>query len=72
MTTYSLSTPQERNGKTYWTRIGTMFEMKGGAGFSLVFNALPIPALNKDGQLEVRVVAFPPKDEAGPGQEEPF
>jgi hypothetical protein len=63
---YTLSVAQERNGKTFWTRIGTMFPMKGRDGFNLVFSALPIPALNKEGQLEVRVTAFPPKDDDGP------
>lgn len=59
---YSINVPQERDGKTYWTRIGTMFEMEGGKGFSLIFSALPIPQL-KDGKIEVRAVAFPPRDD---------
>lgn len=63
MTHYTLTVAQERGGKTYWTRIGTMFAMKDRDGFNLVFSALPIPSLNKDGQLEVRVAAFPPKDD---------
>ncbi len=61
---YTINIAQERDGKTYWTRIGTMFPMKGKDGFSMTFNALPIPQL-KDGQIEVRAVAFPPKDDNG-------
>lgn len=59
---YTINIAQERDGKTYWTRIGTMFPMKGKDGFSMTFNALPIPTI-KDGQIEVRAVAFPPKED---------
>lgn len=62
---YTINIAQERDGKTYWTRIGTMFPMKGKDGFSMTFSALPIPQL-RDGQIEVRAVAFPPKDDNGP------
>ena len=62
MTHYTINIVQERDGKKYWTRIGTMFPMKGQDGFSMTFNALPIPQL-RDGQLEVRAVAFPPKED---------
>ena len=62
MTHYTLNVAKERDGKTYWTRIGTMFPMKGKDGFSLVFDALPTPEL-RDGKIEVRVVAFPPKED---------
>lgn len=64
---YSISIPQERDGKVYWTRIGTMFENRSGDGFSLVFNALPIPQL-KDGQIECRAMAFPPRDDNRSGR----
>lgn len=59
---YDLSTPRAgKDGKTYWTKIGTMWPMERG-GFSITFDALPIPTVNKDGKVEVRAVAFEPKD----------
>jgi hypothetical protein len=65
---YSLCVAQERNGKTHWTRIGTMFENRDGNGFNLVFNALPIASLDRDGKIECRVVAFPPRDDDRSGR----
>ena len=68
---YDLSTPRAgKDGKTYWTKIGTMWPMKRG-GFSLVFDALPIPSVNEDGKVEVRAVAFPPKETQSGGGETP-
>lgn len=55
---YDAMSPRERGGKTYWTRIGTMFPSKNGDGFNLVLDALPLP--DKEGQ--VRVSMFPPKE----------
>jgi len=59
---YDLKTARvDKNGKTWWTKIGVMFPMKGDKdGFNLSFEALPIPTLNQEGNLEVRVVAWEP------------
>ena len=58
---YELKTPRQgSDGKTYWTKIGVLFPMKEKDGFSLSFEALPIPQLNDKGVLEVRAVAMPP------------
>ena len=66
---YDLSTPRAgKDGKTYWTKIGTMWPMERG-GFSITFDALPIPTVNKEGKVEVRAVAFPPKETQGGGGE---
>lgn len=46
--------------KTAWVKLGSMFERDNG-GFSLTFDALPTPQL-RDGKLEVRVMAFEPRD----------
>jgi hypothetical protein len=48
-----------RDGKTFWTRIGTAWE--GDKGIQLVFDALPIP------DSEGRVVAnlFEPRENNG-------
>jgi hypothetical protein len=68
---YDIVSPREgSNGKTYYTKIGTMWPAKNG-GFSLTFDALPIPGLNRDGKLEVRVLAFEPRDDARPAQRAP-
>ena len=54
---YDICTPRKsRDGKTFWTRIGTAWE--GEKGTQLVFDALPIP------DSEGRVVAnlFEPRE----------
>lgn len=57
-----------KDGKTYFTKIGVMWPMKGGKeGFSITFEALPIPSLN-DGAIEVRALAMPPKPQDGQQQ----
>lgn len=61
---FKLATPRPgKDGKTYWTDIGTMWPMDGNR-FSINLDALPIPQM-KDGKLELRVIAFPPKDDQG-------
>jgi len=55
-TRFDICTPRSgKDGKTYWTRIGTAWQ--GDKGIQLVFDALPIP------DSEGRVVAnlFEPK-----------
>lgn len=32
----------EKTGKTYWTKIGAAFPAKGGDGFSIILDALPL------------------------------
>ena len=54
----------DKNGKTWWTKIGVMFPMKGDKdGFNLSFEALPIPSMNQEGNLECRVTAWEPYKE---------
>lgn len=62
-TRYEILTTRENNGKKYYTKIGTMWPLETG-GFSLTFDALPIPTL-RDGKLEVRAVAWEPKPKEG-------
>jgi hypothetical protein len=39
---YDICTPRKsREGKTFWTRVGTAFE--GDKGIQLIFDALPLP-----------------------------
>ena len=46
--------------KTSWTRIGTMFPRDQG-GFSISFDALPVPQM-RDGKIECRAVCFEPRE----------
>lgn len=57
-----------KDGKTYWTRIGTLFPLKGKEGFSIVLDALPLMRLGQDGQLRCEAVALPPFEDDGKGQ----
>lgn len=60
----NIVTPRtSRDGKTFWTKIGVAFETRDG-GWSLSFEALPLPTLNQDGQLECRALLMLPRDEA--------
>ena len=55
----------DANGKTWWTKIGVMFPFKSGKGFNMIFEALPVPSLNDQGQIEVRVMGMEPYKEDG-------
>jgi hypothetical protein len=62
---YDIMVARESNGKTYWTKLGVMFPMNGKDGFSISLEALPIPQMGKDGKIECRLMAFPPKEQDG-------
>lgn len=57
-----------KDGKTYWTRIGTMFPAKDGA-FKLTFDALPIPTIY-EGVVRVDAMAFKPLEKDGGQQQQ--
>jgi hypothetical protein len=40
---YDLLTAREKDGKSYFTKIGVMFPNRSGDGFTCFFEALPIP-----------------------------
>jgi hypothetical protein len=40
---YDLLTAREKDGKSYFTKIGVMFPNRSGEGFTCFFEALPIP-----------------------------
>lgn len=48
---------KEVNGKTYWSRLGVMFENRSGNGFTLNLDAIPVPT---DGAY--RISLFEPKE----------
>jgi hypothetical protein len=53
-------TVNERNGEQYWTNIGAAFPHKGGDGYSVMLNALPING---------RIVLRTPKSDEEQGEE---
>lgn len=62
---YDAMVPRERNGRTYWTRIGTMFPSKSGNGFQLLLDALPLP--DKEGRCVISMFEPKPRDGDGGG-----
>ena len=50
-----------KDGKTYWTKIGSAFPAKSGEGFNVVLDALPMP--NAEGQAWISL--FVPKARDG-------
>ena len=55
------------DSKTRWTKIGTAWPAKQGAGYSIVLDALPLPSMSRDGKLECRILLrepLPARDDA--------
>jgi hypothetical protein len=64
VTRYDLISPRERkDGKTFWVKIGSGFARDAG-GFSLVFDALPLP--DKDGAVRAMMTEPKPRDGDAP------
>ncbi len=61
---YDIISPRERNGKTYWQKIGAGFP-RDNNGYSLVFDALPLP--DKDGRVNMLMVEAKPRED-GPAE----
>lgn len=40
---YDLLTAREKDGRTYFNKIGVMFSNRSGDGFTCFFEALPLP-----------------------------
>lgn len=60
---YDLVTAREgKDGKSFFTRIGVAFENRDGKGFSLSFEALPLPSIDRDGRLQTRVLMMVPRE----------
>ncbi len=56
---YRLAVPRKgKDGKTWWTKVGVMWPMKGKDGFSITMDALPLMTMNDSGELECRIVVF--------------
>jgi hypothetical protein len=65
-TRYDLCQAQERGGKTYWHKIGTLWKSDDGK-MSVSFDSLPIASLNRDGKIETRAMVFEAKARDGGG-----
>lgn len=53
---------KDKNGKTYWTKIGAAFPAKEGKeGFNIVLDALPMP--NAEGQAWISLFVPKPRDD---------
>jgi len=52
---------RDGNPKTAWTRVGSAWPTSNG--WSITFDALPIPALNDKGEMECRVLLMPPRED---------
>jgi hypothetical protein len=43
MERYALLTAREKDGRSFFTKVGVMFPNRSGEGFTMYFEALPIP-----------------------------
>lgn len=62
---YDMLTVREKDGKSYFTKIGVMFPNRNSEGFTAIFEALPIPG--PDG-CKVIVKKAEPRDNGGQRQ----
>jgi hypothetical protein len=66
---YDLLTAREKDGRSYFTKIGVMFPNRNGEGFTCFFEALPIPG--PDGCKVIVKKAEPKPDNRSAGQRTP-
>lgn len=68
---YDAMTPRKgRDGKTYWTKVGSMWPAKDGKdGFTLSLDALPLPG--EDGRCTISMFVPKPKDGQGDASRQP-
>lgn len=60
MNRFDLISPRERkDGKTHWAKVGAAFPRQQG-GFSLVFDALPLP--DKEGNVRLLMTEAKPRE----------
>lgn len=57
-------TTRDGEVKTAFNKIGVAFATKNG-GWSLTFEALPLPSINDKGVLETKVLLMPPREDDG-------
>jgi hypothetical protein len=65
---FDICTPRKsKDGKTFWTRIGTAFD--GDKGIQLIFDALPIP--DAEGRCVANLFEPKPREDAPARQAAP-
>jgi len=66
---YDLVQPIEnkKSGKTYWHKIGSMYG-NGEGKFDIILNSLPLQSYDEQYGLQLRIKAFPPKNDQQPRQ----
>lgn len=65
MERYDLLTAREKDGRSYFTKVGVMFPNRNGDGFTILFEALPIPTAEG---CKVIAKKAEPRDVQGRGQ----
>lgn len=56
-----------RNGKSYWTRVGTAFRSKKGEGYTLFLDFIPVHK-NEDGKLVIALSVPRERGDAPPAR----
>lgn len=62
MERYDVLTVREKDGKSYFTKLGAMFPNKSGDGFTIMLDAVPAGI---DGQFKLIVKKPLPRDDGG-------
>jgi hypothetical protein len=57
-------TAREKDGKTYWSRLGVAFPAKQGPGWNIYLDSIPASV---DGQYKIMLMAPKPKGDTGGG-----
>jgi hypothetical protein len=50
---------REKDGKTYWNKVGVAFPAKQGPGWTVYLDSIPAPV---DGQFKIMLMAPKPRD----------
>lgn len=56
---------REKDGKTYWNKVGVAFPAKQGPGWTVYLDSIPAPV---DGQFKIMLMAPKPRDGSGGSQ----
>lgn len=65
----ALTVREDKNGKSYWTKIGAAWPNKNGPGYIVRLDAMPAPT---DGQFAIHLREPLPKDGKRPNAAEDF
>lgn len=59
-----------KNGKTYWTRVGTAFRSKKGDGYTLFLDFMPLNR-NQDGKTVIALTVPRERSDGPPARQPP-